>query len=120
MSSFLPYLISHLYSIPYYVIWLGGIVYAVVYRHKHPRTSLLAGIALGLLFMQSLTSAILSSYLQYQAINGHTSAAEMGQRWSVLSLCSIPIGMVSWVLLLVAMFGWKNLTESESPNKDIP
>ena len=119
MSSFFQFLFPHLYSVPYYVIWLGGIVYAIVYRQRHPRASLFAGMALGLMLAVNLTSTILNSYFQYQMINDHASVTEFGQQMRMLSLCSIPIGMAAWLMLLFATFGRENRTESGSNSQDI-
>jgi hypothetical protein len=46
--EFLALLSVHAYSIPFYIIWLVGIVYAVLNRQRHPRTSWFAAIALGI------------------------------------------------------------------------
>jgi hypothetical protein len=115
--SFLPFLIPHLYGIPFYLIWLAGIVYAVVNREKHPRTSLLAGIALGILLLENLVSAILSAYIQYQSMNGDVSVSQLGIRYTTLSICSLPFSIAGWVLLLVAIFGWKNVSEHQPVNQ---
>jgi len=120
MNIFLTYVLPHLYSIPYYVIWLGGILYAIVYRKKHPRASLFAGAALGIMLLNSLVSAVISSYFQYQSFNGQASVTQYAQRLQMMSFISIPFGMLSWLLLLVAVFGWKNLSEPEALNSNQP
>jgi hypothetical protein len=63
MNNSMMYVLPHLYSLPHYVIWLGGIVY--------------------------------------------------GQRLNFLFLFSIAFSMFAWLLWLVAVFGWKKLTEPE-------
>ena len=115
--NFLPFLIPHLYSIPFYIIWLGGIIYAVVNREKHPRTSLLAGIGLGILLLENLISAILSAYIQYQSLNGDVPVSQLGIRYTALSLCSLPFSIAGWILLLVAIFGLKNAAGQEIANQ---
>jgi len=110
---FVPFISTFLYNVPYYVIWLGGVVYAFVNRKKHPRTSLFAGLALGTLFLNGLLSFTASSYFQYQMMYNGASTAEFGRQLQMLTFFSIPIAMIGWGLLLVAVFGWKGLTEPE-------
>ena len=112
--NFLTFLIPHAYSIPFYVIWLGGIIYAITNRQKHPRTALFAGIGLGLLFLESLVSGVLSAYLQYQSFSSKASPIQLGMNLTTLSLCSIPFSMAGWVLLLASVFGWKNPSGQEA------
>lgn len=114
--EFLTLLFPRIYSVPFYVIWLIAIVYAVVNREKHPRTSLLAGIAFGILFLENLASAILSAYFQYQAFNGGLPASRLGSNFTALSLCSLPFAILAWILLLMAIFERRNVAERESAN----
>jgi hypothetical protein len=111
--QFLALFASRFYSVPIYVIWLGGIVYAIANRRKHPRTSLFAGIGLGMLLLENLASNLAGAYMQYQSMTHASSAIEMGTQFMTLSICAIPVAMVGWVLVLMAIFGWKNLTERE-------
>lgn len=117
--EFLTLLFPRIYSVPFYILWLGGIVYAIVNREKHPRTSLLAGIAFGILFLESLISAILSAYIQYQSFSSGASASQLGMRFTTLSLCSLPFSIAGWILLFMAIFGRKNLTEREAVNDSV-
>jgi hypothetical protein len=115
--EFLSLLIPHAYSIPFYLIWLAGIVYAIVNREKHPRTSLLAGVGLGILLLESLVTAILSAYTQYQMISDEIAVSQFGIRYTILSLCSLPFSIAGWILLLMAIFGWKNAAGKETANQ---
>lgn len=121
MEFFMMYVAPRLSGIPYYVIWLGGIMYAIVYRKRHPRASLFAGIALAIMLLNNIFSAVYSAYIQYQSFNnGFASAVEYGQRLTMLSFITIPFSMLAWVLLLIATFGWKKLTEAEAVESDKP
>jgi len=112
--DFLTLLFSHLYSIPYYLIWLGGIVYAIVNRSRHPRTSLFAGIALGILLIEGLVSDIGSSYLRYQSVVSDLPTVLYGKKLAALTVCSFPFSILGWLLLLVAIFKSENVAERET------
>ncbi len=114
--EFLTLLFPRIYSVPFYIIWLIGIVYAVINREKHPRTSLLAGIAFGILFLENLVSTILSAYFQYQAFSGDVATSRLGSRFTALSLCTLPFAILAWILLLMAIFERRNVAERESAN----
>ncbi len=114
--EFLALLFPHSYNILFYILWLGGIVYAVINRQKHPRTSLFAGIAFGTLFLENLLSVLLTVYIQYQAFTGDGSTTQIGTRLAIVSLCSIPFSIAGWILLLMAIFGQRNIAERESAN----
>lgn len=117
--DFLGLLIPHLYSVPFYLLWLGGIVYAAVNREKHPRTSLWAGLGLAILLLENLVSAILSAYIQYQTFHNDVPVSQLGIRYTVLSLCSLPFSIAGWILLLMAIFGPKNLAERGIEKDDV-
>ncbi len=110
---------SYAHSIVYYIIWLGGIVYAAVNRRKHPRTSLFAGIALGILLLVNLLSTMMSFYFQHQHSAGDLSMTEFVRMQNLLSLCTFPFSILGWLLLLVAIFGWKNVSEHQAVNSHI-
>lgn len=120
MNFFWRYVLPELSSIPYYVIWLGGIVYAIVYRKRHPRASLFAGSALGIMVLNSLISTVFSSYFQYQSLNGLASMTQYVGKLQMLSIFTIPFSMIAWLLLLIAVFGWKKLTEPEAVESSKP
>jgi hypothetical protein len=117
--DFLTLLFSHLYSIPYYLIWLVGIVYAVLNRGRHPRTSLLTGIALGVLLTEGLVSDIGSSYIRYQSLVSDLPTVLYGKKLAALSVCTYPFSILGWLLLLVAIFKRENVAEREIINSPV-
>ncbi|MBN2116605.1 MAG: hypothetical protein JW730_08545 [Anaerolineales bacterium] len=114
--DFFTLFFSHVYNVPYYLIWLGGIVYAIVNGRKHPRTSLMAGIALGILLIEGLVSDIGSSYIRYQAFTSDLPTMLYGKKLTALTVCSFPFSILGWLLLLAAVFGRKNVLERETVN----
>lgn len=114
--EFLSFLFPMIYSVPYYLLWLGGIVYAFVRRERHPRTSLVAGIALGIFLLETFISDLLSAQFQYQAMVGNVPGGELAARFSTLSFCRFPFTMLGWILLLVAVFLRKKPAEEDGEN----
>jgi hypothetical protein len=112
--EFLALLSAHAYSLPYYIIWLAGIVYAVVNRRRHPRTSWFAALALGILLVEGLISALGSTYIQYHAFASDLRPVEYGIQLAMLSVCTLPLSILGWILLLVAMFRRENVLEREA------
>lgn len=112
--DFLEILSAYAYNVPHYMILLGGIVYAIVNRQKHPRTSLFAGIALGILLVGSLLSTVGFIYIQYQSTVTDLPATEFGIWLSILSGCTLLLSILGWILLLMAMFRRENVIERET------
>ncbi|MFT5680087.1 MAG: hypothetical protein ACI8RZ_000992 [Myxococcota bacterium] len=54
MSSGFAALRSAMFSLPFLLLWIGGLVMAVLQRDRHPRAALLTGIACGLLLLTEL------------------------------------------------------------------
>lgn len=104
--NFISNLLPHLYEAVYLVIWLGGIVYAIVNRQKHPWTSLLAVLALGMLVLTGLTWSIVTSYTQYQFSTGELPVNEYVNIQNVLTLCTTPFTILGRLLTLAAIF-WR-------------
>jgi len=97
------------------IIWLGGIVYAVVHRRKHPTTSLLAGVALGILFVTGLLSSVLSAYIQHRYTIGELPVTQYVTMEDALSFVTFPLTVVGRLLLLAAVFWRKDAAGPEAP-----
>ncbi len=114
--AFLSLLFSYVvYNVPFYILWLGGIVYAALNRQKHPRTSLFAEIGLGILLLERIISPLLSAYIQARLLSGSgQSVTELGTTLSMISFCSLPFEIAGWILLFIAAFGPRNFAERQA------
>ena len=113
------FLLPHLYSVPFYLLWLVGIVYALINKERHPRTSLFAGIGFGILLLQDLFSAAIGAFIEYQSFSGGFSGSRMGPWLGIISFCSMPISLAGWILLLIAIFGRRNFASREAAKNDV-
>jgi hypothetical protein len=91
-------------QLPLWLVWLVGVILALVFWRKHPMPSLLALIAFVLLLLQALVGTIASA-----AIMSQTDLMGQQQRLLplVLSVARTIISTVAWGLLLGALFGWR-------------
>jgi hypothetical protein len=96
-TQFLP-------QLPLYLVWLIGMFLALVRWRRHPTPSLLALIA----FILFLTSAI-SGTLLFAWVLWQRDSTEITRGWmfSFIALGRTVVNTGAWVLLLLALFGWR-------------
>ncbi len=99
--SFIPVILVQL---PLYLVWLVGIILAIAFWRRHPRVSLLTIIALvlfllegisGLAFTLATPFLVRGAIANYMALNG------------ILSVVQGIVSLIAWIILLVALFGWR-------------
>ena len=105
-------LASLLDNSPFFIVWLVGIILAVVRWQKHPRLSLLAIIVFLLFIVCHTITTIVGIALPVLAYQTHMSFTTVGMINLALSLVLfIPL----WSLLLWAIFGWRRPTTVTTP-----
>jgi hypothetical protein len=101
LSSFL------LPSLPAIIVWLVGIAVAAGAWRRHPRVSQTALVACVLL----LVNAAAGPVAQFWAFQGLSQLGwtheEYGRMMGLLTLVRVAFSTVGYVLLLVAVFGWR-------------
>jgi hypothetical protein len=90
-------------QVPVYLVWLVGMLLALTRWRRHPIPSLLALIAFTLFLMSAISGTLLSNW----AILGDHPNLERGWLLSAISLVRTGISTVAWILLLLALFGWR-------------
>lgn len=91
-------------QIPQYLVWLTGMVLALVFWRKHQRVSLLALLGFALLLIVSLVGTYLGSYLP---ISLRAQGMTTPQISRTIGFASLAVGLAAaaaWVLLVVALF----------------
>ncbi len=91
-----------LFAAPPIVVWLVGIGLALSRRQRQPTQSLMLIVAFCLLILSTLIgrlAPLLSIML------GFDSAISMGSIVALISLVTLLLGLISWVLILTAIFG---------------
>jgi hypothetical protein len=104
----LPTLSTYLIQCPLFLIWLAGIVLAVIRWRKHPRVSLLAVIALVIIFIETIINTSLGMWLPLMLTEQGMNSNQVGTILSVWRCISSLVGLVIWGLLLAAIFGWRD------------
>jgi hypothetical protein len=90
-------------QLPFYLAWLAGMVVALVTWQRHPMVSLLTLIALALFALLALGGTLGFVWV----VNQSGGAAERAWLLSAIGLVRAVVGTAAWVLLLVAVFGWR-------------
>lgn len=110
LSAILPFL---LFTLPYLLIYLIGIVLAIVWMKKHPQVSMLAIIAFILFGISSITGAVTNFLpLLLRDTYGY-SYSTIGNIQLVINIIHLIIGVCGWILILLAIFGWRKKSHNE-------
>lgn len=97
------FLTNYVYQIPVFLVWLTGVVVAVMRWRRHPRPSLMLVIALSIFFLRAIILPIITFYVVHSGM----SAARAGFVNGLISLGSMLVAAVAWGLLLAAALGWR-------------
>jgi hypothetical protein len=101
-------------QVPLYLVWLVGMLLALTRWRRHPTPSLLALIAFALFLM----SAISGTLLFHWALTVDRPHLERELLFSAISLGRLIISAVAWVLVLLALFGWRTLPPPRMPRSE--
>lgn len=110
ISLLLPQLV---FQIPVYLAWITGMILAVVFWRKHPPVSLTALIGLAVFFLVSVLGLLLSVWAQYRGIIGEMPYQQVGIISGVVGIIKTAVDTVAWILVLVAIFGWRKASQAE-------
>src|SRR5690349_9897861 len=93
---------------PACVVWLVGIAIALATWRRHPRVSQTALVACVLLLVNAAAGPVAQFWL-FQAMRqrGWTPPEEYGRVMGLLTLVRVAFSTVGYVLLLLAVFGWR-------------
>jgi hypothetical protein len=96
-------------AIPLFLVWLLGALLCIVWWRRHPVGSLIALIAFGLFFLQAFIGTCLWYWLDRRYLYEGWSIDESTNARSILSMCRTVVSTIGWILILVALFGWRNI-----------
>jgi hypothetical protein len=122
--ALLPYVfIQFLTWLPLYLLWMVGIILALVRWQRHPKVSILAGLAFLILIVNGMASTMTMAWLPgYLQSAQNYSAEQLGQVLSVVRVFFNLVSAVAWSLILVAIFGERNrrgsVTDMHGPRDD--
>ncbi len=89
-----------MYSVPYFLIDIAGITYALIQWRRHPRVSLLITAALGMSLLRMIAFDML--WPSISQLLGHASYSYYES--IPLRVMSMAISLTAYVLLIVAAF----------------
>lgn len=93
---------SLLVRLPILLIWLVGVIIAIVRWQRHPRTSLMLVLGLAILTLASLIGVFWEAWLPQGA--ARIGVSRIGALASVYGIVQALISAVGWVLVIIAVF----------------
>lgn len=114
-NAFLALLRQFLPLLPLFLVWLAAGVYALVTWRRHPAVSLLTLAAVAVLIVTGIVGTLAFWYLLRNRAELMLSASTIGLLMSVLSIARSCLNTVAYVLLFVAVFGWRTSSARRLP-----
>jgi len=102
---FYPILISILYSLPGYAVWIVGIVFAVKYWSRAPRVGLVVTITLGVLLLTSAGRTFTAVGSSFFLASGSRPTAVYSTIMWLNNIASTVIHAAGWGVILWVLFG---------------
>jgi hypothetical protein len=104
-------------QIPYFIVWVIGLIVALVNWSKYPRPALLTTLAVVIMFGAS----VVYSFLWWQVIVGRAEFGDQGfaLKMTILGWGRSILGAITYGMLFWAVFGWRR-TFSPSRRPPLP
>lgn len=104
MEMLVATLSSLLVQLPIILVWIVGLVLALIYRQRHPKVSALAFISILGLFIMLVISTYTSVWLSLGLHSQGISPSQIGITLAVRGIVTSLISTVFWALLIAAIF----------------
>ncbi len=98
---------SFLAQSPVFLVWLAGLVWAIMRWQQHPHVSLFALIGLAILLLDSSIGLVLNVQLPQFFSEWGWSAAEIGRFFMIKGFIQAMLAAIGYGLWLIALFGWR-------------
>ncbi len=108
MELIMQTLVVLLPRVPLYLIWIVGIVLAVIYRRRDRRVTLLTAVALTLFLAIDLCNLVVTSTAPSLLQNPDLSFRDVSLVLGITNLASVLIGAGAWIIILVAIFSGRD------------
>lgn len=106
-SDWSSILLSQLTNLPLLLVYVVGIILAAVFWQRHPAVSLLSTLAFSILLFGQVFGVALTLWV---SAGGHDlSGQQLARLFSLLNIVRVFLGTAAWVLLLMALFGWRTV-----------
>lgn len=107
LSAILIFLFDYF---PILVVWLVGLVLAIINRNKYPQVARLTIIALAILFTVSLVNSYVSRMLPIWLTQQGFTTAEMIPVFTIRNLISSVVSAFGWGFIIAAIFSGRKAT----------
>lgn len=104
MEVIISVLTGLLTSVPLYLLWLVGIVLALVRMREHPNRYRLVAISLAIMLVVSVVITGFNLSIPFVMQQYARTFEEMSNTLMVVNIIGQIVTCVAWVLLLVALF----------------
>ena len=94
----------YVFQIPFYLVWLAGLILAIVFWKRHPKASLLAVIGLAGIFLLNVISVYTSTFLSMDLYTKGLSTVEIGRTLSIRTIVSNILTAGCWGLVIASIF----------------
>ena len=99
---------SYVVQLPVLLVWLVGIVFALVRWPRHPRVSLAAMVAVLLALLASVGGDWLNVWVPMALQAWHMNLVVIrGVQAAMTGLLAV-IQAAAWAVVLIAIFGWRD------------
>ena len=102
---------NYLWELPLLLIWLVGLIWAVIRWEQHPQMSLLAVVALGLFLLQALFGTFLGYWFEANGPRYGMNFIAVAIAQAILRLVRLLLMAFAWIMLLVALFSRRDKSE---------
>lgn len=112
----LAYIPTLAFQLPVLIVFLVGIVLAIVRWKKHPKVSLLVVVALVLFGFTTLANWASSPMIYVLSDQFGYDTETIGIVLTATSVLSTLINLLCWIFIVLAVYGWrKKLNPSPEP-----
>ncbi len=103
-SPILNFLVDMAARLPLIIVWIVGIVFAILRWRRHPRASLLILIGLVLFILGAFVFSLLHHMLFYHLIMDDASSERIQQTLFPVQITGAVVHMAGWILVLIGAF----------------
>jgi hypothetical protein len=114
MEALIPTLTVIATLAPMIVVWVIGIILALLRWRRHPRVSQLAITAFAVMIGSTVVVRTLYVWLPTVVRNRGWSTSELGTIFTAVGIVSTLINAVAWALVICAIFGWRDQRQKEN------
>jgi FtsH-binding integral membrane protein len=108
MEALLNTLAVLLPNLPLYLVWIVGLVLAVMYRRRDQRVAILTAVALTLFLAVSLCTNVVSSAVPSLTLSQGWSTQSISMIFAVTGILGALIAAGAWIMILVAIFSGRD------------